>query len=85
MGNGFEIQVTEQEFKAKSHDEQNWILFQGISVVSKGVRNIDEKGCEYSRKRVRVNKLRIATALGAGIAAGAGVIYIVFHLLHHPC
>lgn len=81
--NGFEIQVTEGEFKAKSHDEQNWILFQGISGVSRCVQDIDEKGCEYARKKQRGYRLRLASAMGAGIAGGAGIIYIVFHLLHH--
>ncbi len=83
MANGFEIQVTEKEFKAKSQDEQNWILFQGISVVSKCVHDIDEKGCEYARKKQKGYRLKIVMALGSGLAGGLGLIYLVFHILHH--
>ncbi len=83
MANGFEIQVTEREFRAKSQDEQNWILFQGISGVSKCIRDIDERGCDFARKKQKGFRLKLVSALGAGIAAGIGVVYVVFHLLHH--
>ncbi len=83
MANGFEIQVTEKEFKAKSQDEQNWILFQGISGVSKCIRDIDERGCDYARKKQKGYRIKLASALGAGVAGGMGIIYIIFHLLHH--
>ncbi len=85
MTNGFEIQVTEKEFKAKSQDEQNWILFQGISGLSKSLKDIDDKGCNYARKKQKGYRIKFASAMGAGIAAAAGVVYIIFHLLHHPC
>ena len=83
MANGFEIQITETDFKAKPTGEQNWILFQGISGVSKCIRDIDDKGCEYARKKQKGFRLKLVSAFGAGIAGGTGVIYLIFHLLHH--
>ncbi len=81
--NGFEIQITEKDFKAKPEAEQNWILFLGISSLAKCIKDIDSSGCEYARKKQRGYRLKAIAVFGSSFATAAGVIYIIFNLLRH--
>jgi len=80
MPNGFEINISETEFKAKQQNEQSWILFQGISAVRKCIQDIDELGCEFARKKHKQNTLKMLSAVSGGITFALGVIYIVYRL-----
>ncbi len=83
MANGFEINITESEFKAKPQAEQGWILFQGISAVRKCVNDIDQFGCEFARKKHKQSTVKVLSAMAGSIAFALGIVYVVFHLLHH--
>jgi len=82
MRNGFEIKISESEFKAKPQGEQNWILFQGVSLIRACVNDIDEKGCEYARKRKKAGMLKLASAISGGAVFALGVIYLVYQLIY---
>lgn len=80
MANGFEINISEAEFKSRSIEDQNWINFQGIVAHSKCLDAINNEGCEYSRKRRRASMLKLTSAISGGIAFALGVIYIVYQM-----
>ena len=82
MSNGFEINISEVDFKAKPTTEQNWILFQGVTSIRQCVNDIDMEGCEYARKRNRYWTLKILTAISGGATFAIGIVYIVFKLLN---
>lgn len=80
MTNGFEINISETDFKAKPPTEQNWILFQGVSSVRKCIVDIDEKGCDYAKKRYKSNRLKIISAISGGITFALGMVYIIYQM-----
>ena len=79
--NGFEINITEKDFRAKEQSEQNWILFQGVSSVNKCITDIDEKGCEFARKHRKIEVIKLASAISGGAVFALGVIYIIYQLV----
>ena len=79
--NGFEIKITEKDFKSKEPCEQNWILFQGVSSIKNCVDTIDETGCEFARKRRKTNVIKLASAISGGAVFGLGVIYIIYQIV----
>jgi hypothetical protein len=78
MANGFEINISEYEFKAKDKDDQTWILFQGIVSANKCIAEIENDGCDYGKKRYRTYGIKMASAIAAGITGSLGVIYIIW-------
>ncbi len=78
--NGFEINITEKDFRAKEQSEQNWILFQGVSSVNKCIIDIDTNGCEFARKRRKIEMVKLASAISGGAVFALGVIYIIYQL-----
>jgi hypothetical protein len=80
MTNGFGINISEAEFKARSEKDQNWILFQGVSDVGKCIADIEEKGCDYGKKRYKSNLLKIISAISGGITFALGVVYIIYQM-----
>jgi hypothetical protein len=80
MVNGFEIQIGEEEFKKMPPDEQNWRLFQGVSVIRKCVNGINEEGCEYAKKKKRISFLKLASAISAGVTFALGVVFILWQM-----
>lgn len=63
--NGFDINISEYDFKSKSPQEQNWIIF-------KAVEGIDQRGCRFSRDRHKMdwrNTLIIVASTFAAVAA----------------
>lgn len=81
MDNGFEINISEIDFKAKSQGEQSWILFQGVTAVRKCLNDMDEHGCDYGRKKYQMNWLKIISAIAAGVTGAFGVIYIIYQVI----
>jgi len=80
MTDGFEINISEDDFKARPEKDQNWILFQGVSSVRKCIADIDEKGCDYAKKRYKSNRLKIISAISGGITFALGVVYIIYQM-----
>lgn len=81
MTNGFEINISETDFKSRPAGEQNWILFQGVSSVRKCIADIDEQGCDYAKKRYKINRLKMVSAISGGITFALGIIYIVYQII----
>jgi hypothetical protein len=81
MPNGFEINISEVDFKSKPTAEQLWILFQGVSSARKSLANIDEHGCEYAKKRYKTNRLKILSAVSGGITFALGIVYIIYRMM----
>lgn len=73
MANGFEVNISEREFKAKSADDQSWILFQGVT-------SLHEEGCAWGKKRYSKDRLKVWSAFGGGFAAVLGVIYLIYQI-----
>ena len=80
MVNGFEINISEADFKTREIPEQNWILFQGVTSVTKSILQIDEKGCSFARKKNKNNWLKILSAISGGITFALGIIYIIYSI-----
>ena len=80
MASGFEINISESDFKAKPQVEQSWILFQGISLIRGCISDIDEKGCEYARKKRKVGMLKLASAISGGVVFALGIVYIIYQI-----
>ena len=80
MANGFEIQIGEDEFKTMSPAEQNWRLFQGVTLITKCVDGINSEGCEYAKKKQKIGILKLASAISAGVTFALGVIFIVWQM-----
>lgn len=80
MPNGFEINISEADFKAKPQGEQNWILFQGITSMRKCLNDMDQYGCDYGRKKYQMNWLKVISAIAAGITGALGVIYSIYRV-----
>lgn len=78
--NGFEINITEKDFRSKEQSEQNWILFQGVSSVTRCINDINATGCEFARKRRKVEIVKLASAISGGAVFALGVIYIIYQL-----
>ncbi len=78
--NGFDVNITESVFKDKPQIDQIWILFQGIVEANKCIKDIDLIGCEFSRKRDRWAKLKLASAIATGVTVGVGFIFIVWQI-----
>jgi hypothetical protein len=73
MTNGFEINISEQEFKNKSPSDQSWILFQGITSLNK-------VGCAWGQEKYKSGRIKMASAMvGAGVFA-LGIIYIIYQM-----
>lgn len=72
--NGFEVNISESEFKAKTSSDQTWILFQGITSLHK-------EGCAWGRIKYGKDRLKMWTAFGAGISGGLGIIYIIYQMV----
>jgi hypothetical protein len=79
---GFEINITEQEFKQKPPQDQNWILFQGVTAVRQCIDKIENEGCEFARKRRRNGTLKLLSAISGGITVALGIVYILYTLIH---
>jgi len=79
---GFEINITEQEFKQKPPQDQNWILFQGVTAVRQCIDKIENEGCEFARKRKRNGTLKLLSAISGGITVALGIVYILYTLIH---
>ena len=80
MGNGFEIQISEEEFKRMPPNEQNWRLFQGVTTITKCVDGINEKGCDYAKKQRKVGILKLASAISAGVTFALGIVFIIWQM-----
>ena len=80
MANGFEINISESDFKAKSPDDQSWILFQGVTSINRWAENIDKNGCEYSKRKYRERFVKLWGAVAGGITLSLGIIYIIYQL-----
>ena len=78
--NGFEININEMDFKAKSQDDQTWILFQGIVIVNKCIADINNSGCEFSRKKHKYNLIKILSAMSGSIVFALGAVYIIYQM-----
>ena len=75
MANGFEVNITEKEFKARPIADQQWILFQGIT-------SLNRDGCVWGVNRYKGEVLKKWTALGVGLSGGLGFIYILYQLVN---
>jgi len=80
---GFEINITEQDFKQKPPPDQNWILFQGVTAVRRCIDKIDDEGCEFARKRRRNETFKLLSAISGAFTVALGVVYILYMLLVH--
>ncbi len=74
MDNGFEVNITEADFKSKESADQTWILFQGIIALHKD-------GCAWGKARYGKDRLKIWTAFGVGVSGGLGVIYMIYQIV----
>ena len=82
MRDGFEINISESEFKAKPQGEQNWVLFQGVTSVHRCINRIDDEGCEYAKRKHRYTLLKVLSAISGGAIVGLGIVYILSQLIH---
>jgi hypothetical protein len=73
MANGFEVNISEREFKAKSADDQSWILFQGVSSLHK-------EGCLWGQKKYKSDRIKILSAMAGSVAFAFGIIYIIYQM-----
>jgi len=80
--NGFDIKITEYDFKQKPLTDQNWILFQGVTAVRQCIDKIDDEGCEFARKKRRNGVLRLIYAISGGVTVALGVVYTLYKLIH---
>jgi hypothetical protein len=80
MNNGFEINIRESDFKAKEPAEQSWILFQGITSINRCINGINEKGCDYGRKKYRERFIKLWGAIAGGITVGLGIVYVIYQM-----
>jgi hypothetical protein len=69
MGN-MNITISEDDFKGKSSEDRDWMLFQGIS-------NIHNHGCNWERKKW---KTAYPFMVGAAMIGGA-LVMLVKHFL----
>ncbi len=83
MTNGFEIKISEADFKSKPANEQNWILFQGITGVQRYVEALDKNGCGWGQQRYRATGLKRISAIAGGITFALGIIYIIYQMASH--
>jgi len=81
MANGFEIDITESDFKNRSVVEQNWINFKGIVATNKCIDKIDRSGCAFAHDRYRKSSLARISAMAGGITAALGVVYILWNMM----
>lgn len=81
MRNGFEINISESEFKAKPQGEQNWVLFQGVTSVHRCIGRINDEGCEYAKRKNRYGLLKILSAISGGAIVGLGIVYILYQMM----
>jgi hypothetical protein len=81
MVNGFEINISEADFKAKSKDDQAWILFQGVVIANRGINDLDKNGCQFSRNRHRYNLIKTLSAISGSIVFAIGAIYIIYQMV----
>jgi hypothetical protein len=79
---GFEINITEQDFKQKPLQDQNWILFQGVTAVRQCIDKIDDEGCEFARKKRKNGVLKLLSAISGGFTVALGIVYILYMLIH---
>jgi hypothetical protein len=79
---GFEINITEQDFKQKPPQDQNWILFQGVVAVRECVNKIDDEGCQFAKKKRRNGTLQLLSAISGGFTVAIGIVYILYKLIH---
>ena len=73
MANGFEVNITEADFKSKESSDQTWILFQGIT-------SLHRDGCDWGRVKYVKDRLKLWTAFGVGVSGGLGAIYIIYQM-----
>jgi hypothetical protein len=87
MGNGFTIDITENDFKSKDQAEQNWLLFQGMVASGKRIEEneaslekLHGEGCAYgqARERHKVTFLQKLTAISAGVMGILAAAWIIF-------
>lgn len=81
MASGFEINISESDFKSKPQTEQNWILFQGVTAVQHCVNNLDSKGCSWGQNRYRGRWIKLIGAITTGFTVGLGIIYIIYQMV----
>lgn len=74
MPNGFDINISEREFKTKSADDQSWILFQGVSSLHK-------EGCLWGQTKYKSDRIKVFSAMAGSIAFALGVIYIIYSMV----
>lgn len=73
MANGFEVNISESDFKAKPAGEQNWILFQGVT-------SLHRDGCAWGQKKYKGDRLKYVSAMTGAVVFALGVIYIVYQM-----
>jgi len=81
MVNGFEVNISESDFKAKIQPEQNWILFQGVTSLHRCVSKIDTEGCNFAKKQNKHRSpINLITAVTTGLTIGLGIVYIIWQI-----
>lgn len=81
MANGFEINISESDFKGKSDADQKWILFSGIVSLKECHDDLQKNGCEYAKKTYKGFKLKMAGAIASGITGALGLIYLIWTII----
>ncbi len=71
--NGFEVNISELDFKAKSPSDQTWILFQGITSLHK-------EGCLWGQIKYKSDRLKILSAIAGSITFALGIVYIIYSM-----
>ena len=80
MANGFEIQISKEEFKKMPPDEQNWRLFQGVAALTQCVDGINTEGCDYAKKKHKLGILKLISAISAGVTFALGIVFIIWQM-----
>jgi len=81
MSNGFEININEADFKAKTQEDQTWVLFQGVVQANKSILHIDEEGCEFAKQKHKSNLRWVASAITGTAIVALGAVWIVYQLV----
>lgn len=79
--NGFEINISESDFKSKLKEDQAWILFQGIVTVNKSIVTIENEGCEFAKKKHKDNLKWILSTTSGTVVFVLGIVYIIYQMV----